>query len=103
MLWAHGDQSLFIVLIIESLILCCLFAHSVDLWSFGVILYQLLMNEVPFKETKNMSLVQVIMETEINWEDIPVNEEAIALLQVLLEQDPKNRHWDVLKTNKWLQ
>ena len=84
------------------MILC---TDSVDLWSFGVILHELLFKEHPFMESgkgiltviKTKDLRQVLED-----EDEPLSDECIELLLGLLEPNPAKRTWATIQDNDWL-
>ena len=78
--------------------------HSVDLWSFGLIVFDMLTGKhpyVPLEEDED--LLTSIRNRPLNLDQLKVSKECTALLLVLLEQDPTKRTWKVLENNPWLQ
>ena len=62
------------------------------------------MNKVPFRQEYGQELWRVISETEINYKEIPIEQEGgIELLEGLLQVNPKNRRWNLLENSKWLR
>ncbi|CAD8134246.1 unnamed protein product [Paramecium pentaurelia] len=61
-----------------------------DIWSLGIILYQLLYHTSPY-ESKSLNKLRVeILISEIQYEQ-QISDEAISLLQQLLDKNPKKR------------
>ena len=61
------------------------------------------MHDVPFKAKPQKQMTAKDIEgTEINWRNIPIKKNGIALLQNLLQKDANKREWNVLETNQWL-
>lgn len=74
-----------------------------DLWSVGVILYQMLFGKRPFDAHNILDLLHNIEKNEVH---IPrsfnVSDEVIDLLQKLLSKNPENRiEWDDFINHKW--
>lgn len=81
----------------------CVHTQPVDLWGFGILIYWMVMHDVPFKAKPQKQMTAKDIEgTEINWRNIPIKKNGIALLQNLLQKDANKREWNVLETNQWL-
>jgi len=83
------------------------YRSCVDLWSFGVILYQMLFNEHPYRDDKHNdnepeSLLKRIASIKLPFGKI-LDKAGRALLRHLMEQDPKKRQWKVIGDNEWLK
>ena len=71
---------------------------TVDWWSVGVILFELLVGIPPFNDESQEAIFQNIKELKIPWDQIRIgsgedcmSEEAYDLINKLLEPDPKKR------------
>ncbi len=65
-----------------------------DIWSFGILLYEMLVGRSPFKADHNMQIMKKILydplpDLEAQRPDLPV--ELIDLIYRMLEKDPKSR------------
>lgn len=74
---------------------------SVDLWSFGLIVYEMLEGKHPYcGHGKN--LLMVIQTKPLDLGGLKVDNAGKELLRGLLEQDPRKRSWELLQRNTWL-
>lgn len=75
-----------------------------DLWSVGIIIYQLLFHTTPFLKPRNLlELIRNIDEMELVYPS-PISETLSELLDGLLTQDPANRlTWGNFFIHKWFQ
>jgi serine/threonine protein kinase len=76
-----------------------------DLWSVGIILYQMLYGKVPFKSRNIISLTVEIHKNNINYKcDYPISILCINLLTSLMTIDPDKRiTWDTFFKHEWFQ
>lgn len=80
--------------------------NSSDLWSVGVILYEMLYGVVPFESRNLVDLIHKIKKVDIT---LPLNNRKICedvqeLLLSLLQKDPKKRcEWNYFFTHKWFK
>ena len=73
-----------------------------DLWSVGVILYEMVMKEHPFKALNITELTNVINKKPI-FLNVDINQECKKLIEKLLIVDSNNRlEWDELYDNNWI-
>jgi len=65
---------------------------KVDLWSLGIILYEMLTCELPFKASNHIELLKVIETKKFKIENhIVISKDCYNLLESLLVVEPKNR------------
>lgn len=78
------------------------YTNKADLWSFGIIMYEMLYGKNPFNSPKNIiNLMDLIKLENIEFEKIYSNE-CISLLKSLLQIDPNNRiEWEIFFRHKW--
>ncbi len=77
--------------------------HSVDLWSFGIILYELFVGEPPFYSNKLNSLIQLIIKNTVKYPE-NMSPEFKSFLQGLLQKEPSKRiGWPDLLEHPFLQ
>ncbi|KAJ3056881.1 Serine/threonine kinase [Rhizophlyctis rosea] len=66
------------------------YGRAVDWWAFGVLIYEMLLGQSPFRGDDEDEIFEAILEDEILY---PVNmaKDAVSLLQKLLTKDPAKR------------
>lgn len=69
------------------------YGKEVDMWSAGIIFYQLLFRELPFVGFDQASTIQKIKENEVVMDknDISKSKLAIDLIHLMLQKDPLKR------------
>lgn len=68
-----------------------IYGQAVDMWSVGIVAYELLIGTVPFKSSFSETTVKLIQEAEINYEALKISPKAKHFLKRILEKDPKKR------------
>ena len=85
-----------------------IYVHSVDLWSFGLIIHKMIMGTIRLQQKAPSHHVTLRVRNnenyriEYDFSAVPINADGKALLTGLLQYSPKDRQWDILKTNRWL-
>ena len=82
-------------------------AHPADLWSFGVVIYEMLTKSRPHREKVGRTLLEVMRTEKVNVEKIPIDTEGKKLLVGLLKPNKEDRKCDIIdpknpNCNKWL-
>ena len=74
-----------------------------DLWSVGVILYEMVMKEHPFKALNINELTNVVNKNKVLFLNVNINSGCKDLIEKLLIVDSNNRlEWDELYKNSWI-
>eukprot|EP00158_Paraphelidium_tribonemae_P008815 Partr_v1_DN28692_c0_g1_i1_m49927 putative protein kinase c len=66
------------------------YSRAVDWWAFGVLIYEMLLGQAPFKGQDEDEIFRAIIEDDVLY---PVNmsKEAVSIMQALLNKDPVQR------------
>ena len=67
-----------------------MYNFSVDFWSFGVLLYEMLTGYSPFHGDDEEQLFQAIQEYEVLYPST-ISEQSVSCVRFLLERDPVKR------------
>lgn len=70
-----------------------------DLWSLGIVFYEMLSGQRPFKGESSASLMKSILSHEVNWERLPSDlpEGVVTLLKRMLARDLEARPQDCVE------
>ena len=66
------------------------YGKAVDWWAFGVLIYEMLLGQSPFKGEDEDEIFEAILEDEILY-PANMNRDAVSILQKLLTKDPAKR------------
>ena len=88
-----------------EIIKCNKYSIKTDLWSIGVILYEMIIGKPPYKAISHIQLIQMIDTQPIY---IPmailISKDCRKLIHDLLQKNPDNRiSWDDFFNHNWLQ
>tara|TARA_B110000914_G_scaffold225104_1_gene244858 strand:+ start:442 stop:1764 length:1323 start_codon:yes stop_codon:yes gene_type:complete len=73
-----------------------------DIWSFGVIIYEMIYGYTPFRATNIYTLINLIDKYEIKFPKGKISFKCIDLLKKMLVKEPNNRiDWDNLFVHDW--
>jgi serine/threonine protein kinase len=78
--------------------------YKADIWSIGVVIYELLYNEFPYNANNQFELMNVIKQNNFKFLDkIVISDDCKNFLNSLLEKNPTNRpaYEDIIKS-EWL-
>lgn len=76
---------------------------SIDIWSFGIVLFMLLTRKYPFDGSNKQKVFKRILDKEIDYNKYPVNSQAKHLLKHILVKDPDYRYnLDEIMKHPWL-
>ena len=74
-----------------------------DIWSFGVIIYEMIYGYTPFRANNIYSLIEILQNSHIKFPKHNISSECIDLLKCMLRKDPNDRiDWDNLFLHPWL-
>tara|TARA_B100000787_G_C16188471_1_gene296054 strand:+ start:1200 stop:2417 length:1218 start_codon:yes stop_codon:yes gene_type:complete len=74
-----------------------------DIWSFGVIIYEMIYGYTPFRANNIYSLINAIDNTDIKYPTYNISKGCINLLQQMLVKEPEYRiGWENLFIHAWL-
>ena len=74
-----------------------------DIWSFGVIIYEMIYGYTPFRATNIYNLIKTIDNYDIKYPSNTISFDCIDLLQKMLKKNPHDRiDWHSLFLHPWL-
>ena len=77
--------------------------HSVDIWSYGIILYELFAGQPPFYTNNLYSLIKMIVKNQVKYPD-KMSSEFKSFLKGLLVKDPSKRmRWPEIMEHPFLK
>ncbi|GAB5370369.1 hypothetical protein AAMO2058_001486800 [Amorphochlora amoebiformis] len=76
--------------------------HAADLWSLGVILYELRVGKPPFFTNNIYKLIRMIVHDPVRWPSI-ISPQMRSFLELLLVKDPLQRgKWSQVRSHPWI-
>ncbi|ODQ78290.1 hypothetical protein BABINDRAFT_162941 [Babjeviella inositovora NRRL Y-12698] len=66
------------------------YGRAVDWWTFGVLLYQMILNQSPFKGDDEDEIFNAIVHDEVVY-NVNMSRESVLILQALLDKNPQTR------------
>lgn len=74
-----------------------------DIWSFGVIIYEMVYGYTPLRATNIFNLIKLIDNYEIKYPSNTISYDCIDILKKMLKKNPHDRiDWDSLFLHTWL-
>ena len=72
--------------------------HRVDLYSLGILLYEIIYNKLPFETRSELDIYKAQVENEFHFpESTAFSTELITIVKKLLEKDPEKRYTNALQ------
>lgn len=72
--------------------------HRVDLYSLGILLYEIIYNKLPFETGRELDIYKAQVENEFHFpESTAFSAELITIVKKLLEKDPEKRYSNALQ------
>lgn len=79
------------------------YGKEVDWWSLGVVVYELIFDELPFVGTKSQ-MRNLVTREKLSFPDNDTNPELLNLIKGLLRKDKKRRFgFEDIKKHKWME
>ena len=68
-----------------------IYDSKIDIWSTGIVAYELFTGSVPFKARQQQSIIDKITNEEIDFEALKVSKEVKNTIKKMLEKNPEAR------------